>query len=338
MIKSRLLKHKRTKAIYVELRDIYHRTIKISYFFYDIKRVLKSMFWRGVNEHRYWAASAELLFQYHKLEKGLCMPGEPRFFGYDPSMATLDLLQAWRKSKFPTTDRVYIGALATLKAYSDKIEQIAPTQTQKLRQLIAQELDQSETQIDLITPIDSTNSLDESAERILTSILIARRSQRDFSDSPVPVQVIEKAVSMAQQSPSACNRQPWRVHSYMQKQNIEALLQLQNGNRGFGHTIPNLLIITAESSGFFDASERHQPYIDGGLFSMSLILAFQSLGLSTCCLNWCVSPKNDRLAHQIGAIPESEIIIMYLAVGYAQVNSKVPASPRRDLDSVIKYH
>lgn len=337
-VKSALQKNSGTKKAYAELRALYHRVRKILYFMQDILIAFRFMRWAGQYERRYWAASAELLFQYHKLEKGLCMPGPARFFGYDPSTATLDLLSSWRKNGYDQTDTVYLGALATLKSYAARIAHIEPERSELLRSRITNELSLAHPDSEIQTPIKTAAPLTTEHAAYLVDILTARRSQRIFSSEKVPIDLIFKAISMAQLSPSACNRQPWRVHSYEDKAKMAALLELQNGNRGFGHQIPLLLIITSESQGFFDASERHEPYIDGGLFAMSLLLALQSHGLSTCCLNWCVSPSIDKKAHILGDIAPTELIIMYLAVGYAEPSSQVPASPRRDLKTLLVKH
>jgi nitroreductase len=154
----------------------------------------------------------------------------------------------------------------------------------------------------------------------------------------VPLILIEQSISAAQLSPSACNRQPWVVHIYRDPAMIKQLLALQNGNAGFGHRLSTLLVVTADSTSFFDASERNQAFVDAGLFTMSLILALQSRGLGSCCLNWCVTPDTDEEAHELGGIPRSHRIIMYLAVGYPEPQGLVPRSPRRALDSVICVH
>ncbi|KQP43198.1 hypothetical protein ASF44_06420 [Pseudorhodoferax sp. Leaf274] len=99
-----------------------------------------------------------------------------------------------------------------------------------------------------------------------------------------------------------------------------------------------MIVICADSRYFFDASERNQPYIDSGLFSMSLILALQARGIASCCLNWCVAPDLDQRAHQQGNIADHEKIIMYLAVGYASANALVPRSPRRTPQSMTTIH
>jgi nitroreductase len=113
------------------------------------------------------------------------------------------------------------------------------------------------------------------------------------------------------------------------------LISLQNGNKGFGHLIPTLAVITSDSGAFFDASERHEPYIDGGLFSMTLMYALSAKGLATCCLNWCVSPDKDVALRNILPLADSEVVIMLMAIGYPEPDVLVPRSPRKPTANVL---
>jgi nitroreductase len=267
------------------------------------------------------------------------MPGERRFFGYDPATATLALLNDWHTRGYSKADPVYLGALETLHAYRQRIDELPTSNTALLRKSIDTELhDYPDRTPELQTPRKATSTLREGSFELLSDLAKDRRSVRAFTSSPINIDLIQKAMQVAQLSPSACNRQPWRVHHYNQRESIDAMLALQNGNRGFGHTIQTLLVLTSEASSFFDASERNEPYVDGGLFAMSLILALQAQGISSCCLNWCVEPKQDKAAHVQGHIPISERIIMYIAVGYADTSALVPRSPRRHVENIFVSH
>lgn len=304
----------------------------------DAAHTYRHMRWDADGEN-YWKLSAEVIFYAHKLEKGLCIPGRKRFFGADPVAALLGLLGRWRRGGYSLEDPVYLGALECLRAYRVRITITPPPpeHAASIAERIDQFLKGTSATPELATPAPVVKA--ELSSDMLRQLCIARRSVRAYRNGPVPLDDIRRAVAVAQLSPSACNRQPWRVHVYDGRQKIDAMLALQNGNRGFGHLVPTLLVLTADANGFFDGSERHQPYIDAGLFTMSLLLALQSQGLATCCLNWCVTtPDLDREAHMRGDIPLSEKIVMFMAVGYADDEALAPRSARRHLDSFLKLH
>ncbi|MBX3176557.1 MAG: nitroreductase family protein [Candidatus Hydrogenedentes bacterium] len=176
------------------------------------------------------------------------------------------------------------------------------------------------------------------SKRDLSDFFASRHSIRDFSDEDVDPKLIEQAVGMALSTPSVCNRQAWRVHLFSDREEMTRALELQNGNVGFRHQINKLIIITCDLRCFVKNDERNQSWIDGGMFSMSLIYALHSLGLGTCCLNWAVPPWNDEMLRALGAIPENEVVMMFLAVGHLPEEFKVAQSRRRAIVDVLTAH
>lgn len=288
----------------------------------------------------YWPLSSELIFQYHKLEKGLCLPPETRrFYGAEAARETCRLLREWSQGTAGKDAPIYRAATETLRAWRKRFDETppAPGQHDDLVREIDALLATMPQDMARHTPIANRAAAADALDHF-HNLMLSRRSTRDFDGRPVDFALVEKAVTTAQLSPSACNRQPWHLHFYDDPTAISAMLTLQNGNAGFGQTVPLLAVMTSDLSSFFDASERTEPALDGGLFLMSFLLALQAQGLSTCCLNWCVLPDKDRRAHVIGQIPASEKILTFLAIGKAQERAVVPLSARRSIADVIRRH
>lgn len=169
----------------------------------------------------------------------------------------------------------------------------------------------------------------------LREFFASRHSIRHFSTEPVEFSTIEEAVRMAQKTPTVCNRQSPKVYAYADQADRKKVLSCQMGNSGFGDQAAVVLVVTSDIQTFFSAGERNQCWIDGGLFSMSLIYALHSLGLGSCCLNWSVERKHDIQLRNVTGIPESESIIMLIAVGHLPSNLRVAQSPRKPLSEVL---
>ncbi|WP_395396232.1 nitroreductase family protein (plasmid) [Novosphingobium sp. BL-8A] len=287
----------------------------------------------------YWRQSSELIFQHHKLEKGLCLPRTSRrFFGQVAAENTVSLMKEWRQCGLDVTAPVYRAAEGVLRSYRAAI--IAMPGRETVQKRLLNEIDglvSDEIDIAYRTPLIPPK-VPDGAYATLLALSQSRRSTRDFASRPVDLTLLERAATVAQLSPSACNRQPWHLHLYDDPEAIKAMLALQNGNSGFGHTVPLLAVITSDMASFFDSSERMQPVLDGGLFLMTLLLALEAQGLATCCLNWCVDPATDKKGHRIGAIPEQEKILTFLAIGYREEGATSPLSARRPIEDVIRHH
>ncbi|GAA5785934.1 hypothetical protein GCM10007860_17790 [Chitiniphilus shinanonensis] len=340
-LKARIAANERLFEQYWHVKLKLRSARKLVYHWYDVSRVGRHMFWGRMQGQTQIQLQARLLFYYHKLEKGMCMPGAKRMFGGEAADHVMRLLLAWEAKGFPTDDAIYRGALDSLLAYRDCLVALSLDKqgavTRRVSAFLAPPRWPDSDAAAATTPLRlSLEHIDfERHRQSLDELYRIRRSFRDFAPQAVERSVIDEAVRIAQLSPSACNRQPCRVHLADQPAIRDKLLAYQNGNRGFGDTAPLVLMVTADMRGFFDASERNQPYVDGGLFAMSLLLGLQAQGLVSCCLNWCVAPSADKAVHRHFGLDDAEAIIMLIAVGYPKAETLVPLSHRKHVHDVV---
>lgn len=167
------------------------------------------------------------------------------------------------------------------------------------------------------------------------SLLYSRHSIRYFNEFPVNQELLEKALKMAQRTPSACNRQAWLTHVYKDAKSI-ALIKWQGGSRGFEDEIKCSILVTANLKGFL-AHEVHQAYIDGGLYAMNLINALHSLGLGTIPLSCGFSYKHLKGLSDFN-IPEYEVPILIIGVGNLMNEFNVAISERKNINRTNTYH
>ncbi len=177
-----------------------------------------------------------------------------------------------------------------------------------------------------------------SAQINLSRFFESRYSIRNFSEEPIDPRQIVAATKLAQKTPSVCKRQSARVYAFTENPLHREVLACKHGNSGFGHQAAAVLVVTSALPSFFSPDERNQCWIDGGLFCMSLIYALHSMGLGTCCLNWCVNLQDDRNLREVADLPESESIIMQIAVGHLPETLKVAKSIRKPLNQILRIN
>jgi nitroreductase len=173
----------------------------------------------------------------------------------------------------------------------------------------------------------------ETAQRFMLS----RHSVRQFDGRPVPHDVLQNAVRIAQQAPSVCNRQSARVFVSTDRSKMDDMLRLQNGNRGFGDRLGAVIVVASDMRAFTSMGERNQCWVDGGIFAMSLALALHSLHVGACMLNWSVEPGRDRALRRLLQLDDNYAIITMMGAGYPPDSLVVAASPRRRTESIIKF-
>jgi hypothetical protein len=174
--------------------------------------------------------------------------------------------------------------------------------------------------------------------RAFEQLVCERRSVRTYSGSIIPNDVITQCVALAKRSPSACNRQAVRVHVYSDKKQVALILERQNGNRGFGRSADKLLLITYDLRALVSSAERNLPFLDGGLFAMTLIYALQDSAVATCCLNvnshWF---RDIALRCALGILPQ-ETPVLLIAIGGYPATCRVPASTRVATEALLRFH
>lgn len=162
-----------------------------------------------------------------------------------------------------------------------------------------------------------------------------RYSVRHLTGEPVSQDVIRQAVSLATKTPRTCNREMRRVYTATDAKLIEHVLSYHNGNKGFGHRLGALLIVTADLREMYEIGERNQGWIDGGLFAMSLVYALHAARLGTCLLNWSVDCDRDQAFRDEFAIPDNEVIITFIGVGHVPEKFQVACSPGPDVEELV---
>ena len=170
----------------------------------------------------------------------------------------------------------------------------------------------------------------------LKNLYVRRRSVRWYKDQIVPLDLIQKAANIASLAPSACNRQPYSFYFCNNKDKAVAIAKCVGGTVGFADNLSAIITIVGDLSAFPFERDRHLIYIDGSLGAMQLMLALETLGLSTCSINWPEDQSSERKIRKLIQLKEYERIVMLLAVGYADMNGGVPYSQKKENQLILK--
>jgi nitroreductase len=171
----------------------------------------------------------------------------------------------------------------------------------------------------------------------LHALSIRRRSVRWFRAAGVARELIDKALLVARQAPSACNRQPYRFIIFDDPARSEFIGSIPGGTAGFAHNFPAVAVIVGDLSAYFSERDRHAIYTDGALAIMSFILALETLGISSCCINWPDVERSERRMDKALGLQPHERPIMLVAFGYADETRLIPYSQKAPLSSVRDY-
>jgi nitroreductase len=283
---------------------------------------------------------AILIRQYHGIEKALSLPHPRKGFGIGLIGHLMDNTEEYyRRFGYDSIVSIVLDNLSEYinfnKTYSEVPYKELELKIIKLRDLIIE----YNLGVDFIGGKKEINKVD--IDNVISQFNFKefsdlRYSIRDFAKGDVSPDLIKEAVKIAMKTPSACNRQAWKVHVF-KGESMAHVLNYQKGNGGFRDSINTVIMVTGLTSSF-SHGERHQVWVDGGLFSMSIILAFHSLGIGSCALNTSYTYKAEKALRNAIDLPIEEEPIMMIALGLLKETFLVASSPRKDLSEIMVTH
>lgn len=188
-----------------------------------------------------------------------------------------------------------------------------------------------------------------------------RRTVREFSDKPIPKEVIENIIMAASTAPSGAHKQPWTfcaVSSPDLKKQIKEAAEKEeyesyNGrmsedwlkdlaplgtdwHKPFLEIAPYLIIIFKKAYDICDGQKKNNYYVNEsvGLAAGFLLTAIHNAGL--VALTHTPSPMNflTKLLNR----PENERPVLLIPVGYPVEETYVPKIKRKPLDEVAVFY
>ncbi|MBT8090129.1 MAG: nitroreductase family protein [Gammaproteobacteria bacterium] len=188
-----------------------------------------------------------------------------------------------------------------------------------------------------------------------------RRTVREFSDRPVPRDIIETALEAASTAPSGANLQPWHFavvsgpetkkkireaaeaeerEFYTHRASEEWLAALAplgtDDQKPFLEKAPYLIAVFLQKFGELPDGckvKHYYPAESTGLATGMLITALHVAGLAT--LTHTPSPM--KFLNEILGRPKSERPFLLLVVGYPADDARVPDIGRKSLEEIASF-
>ncbi len=196
----------------------------------------------------------------------------------------------------------------------------------------------------------------------LRTELDRRRTVRDFSDAPVPREVIEEIVRTAASAPSGAHKQPWtfcvvedpalkqqireaaereEYENYHGRMSDDWLADLEkfgtDWHKPFLTVAPYLIVVFKKAYDLGPAGEKQKNYYVNesvGIACGFLIAAIHHAGLVT--VTHTPSPMN--FLQRVLDRPENERPYLLLPVGLPAEDAHVPAIERKGLKEVMRWY
>ena len=157
----------------------------------------------------------------------------------------------------------------------------------------------------------------------------SRFSVRDFGKTKIDFDKVLAALKMCERTPSACNRQSYRIYIYKDETLKNMLFELQGGCKGFYEDMQVAILICGDQRGY-NINELHQVYVDGGIYAMNLLYALHYEELAAIPLTMGQKQGKLREIKKLMNIPEYEMPCVLIGVGSYKDLYKVAVSKRKN--------
>ncbi len=153
----------------------------------------------------------------------------------------------------------------------------------------------------------------------------ARRSIRNFADTPVPNEMIAKLLEIAHWAPSAGNLQPWRFYVVKNRETKNEIFEKCYPAQWIKKA-PLLIVVAADrnrsSSRYLERGAELYCLQDTAAAIQNILLGAESLGLGSC---W-VGAFSEEACADVLHLPTEVRPVAILPIGYA---AEKPAGPGR---------
>ncbi|MCL2594619.1 MAG: nitroreductase family protein [Promicromonosporaceae bacterium] len=301
-------------------------------------------YYRSLGKTR--ATSPELRRNIHRLEKGILMEPRKPVFARDYIAETVEFYAAATSVVEPAeataekTDPVELRwAFDVLTEYFSLIvepDAIVDRARATFAALPTPEL----VEIDRATVPYKHTEIKPSGVKYddLLALATQRRSVRWFEDRPVPRELIDQALIVGREAPTACNRLPYEFLVFDEPELVRKVAAIPFGAGGYDHQIPAIVVVKGRFDSYFSPRDRHLPYIDASLASMGFMLALETLDLSSSVINWPdFEPLEIKMAKTLGLKPYERVVFL-IAVGYPRPDALIASSPKKSLNVLRSYN
>jgi nitroreductase len=296
-------------------------------------------YYRNLSKARH--SRTELRRNVHRLEKGILMRPRRAVFALDYLVETVEFYER-------AVAQVAAGALGdegemawahnVLANYFDIVDRANPVVADAAARFEATHARYRPAAADKVPYARARGARSAASYDDLLALAQQRRSVRWFEQRPVPRELVDKALLVGRQSPSACNRLPYEFRIFDDPEMVKTVAAIPFGSAGYAHQIPTLAVVVGRLNHYFSPRDRHIIYVDSALACMPFMLALETLGLASSVINW---PDFEPLERRMQArldLDMDERVIMLIAIGYPDPDGLVAYSEKKSLDVIRRYN
>jgi nitroreductase len=169
-----------------------------------------------------------------------------------------------------------------------------------------------------------------------------RYSVRNYNNTPIARDTMNRCIEAARLAPSACNSQPWKFiivddPELLRKVSTAAFEGILKFNH-FAFDAPALVVIVSERQKALAniagrVKRKTFSQMDIGIAAEHFCLQAAEEGLGTCMLGWF----NEARVKKTLSIPRLKRVELIISVGFS-ADEKIPRKNRKSIDEILTFN
>jgi nitroreductase len=169
-----------------------------------------------------------------------------------------------------------------------------------------------------------------------------RYSVRNYKDTPVPKEKLNRCIEAVRLAPSACNSQPYKfvivndpvLKDMLAKAAFEGLVDFNH----FAYNAPVLVLIVSERQKPFAkiagiVKKKNFSLMDIGIAAEHFCLQATEEGLGTCMMGWF----NEKKVKKLLSVSRFKRVELLISVGFS-ADEKSPDKNRKTVEELSSYN
>ena len=278
--------------------------------------------------------TSRVLMESHRLEKSMAQSYQAKGRGYDKALWLFNYIKMsdnYKKDeKYQFALELAASTIYSFIKHKEKID-INELKLKQLKKLF------EESEIKKLVNNSFGGIYETSKPEIqfdnTYKLFHSRHSCRSFDSSPLNMENFTRAIDLAMQSPSACNRQPTRLYLISDDRIAKATGRSCNND----YDAPYHLIVTVDYSAY-ELQEYNDWIVSSSIFTGYLTLALHSVQIASCLMRKPLYEHSiiTKAYRKECGIPDNEKIIIEMYIGNYPQKFYVPISKRLTSNHILK--
>lgn len=172
----------------------------------------------------------------------------------------------------------------------------------------------------------------------IEALYLHRQSCREYTDKPVPEELLTEVCRLALLAPSAFNAQPWKLVAVTGEKTKEVAKCLQgmgmnrftSGAPAFVAVVEGKSNLAAKAGGRVKGNDFLRN--DLGILTAHLVLAADAAGLGSCIIGW----RDEKKVREVLGIDKNLYVPLVVSLGYPPEGYETREKKRKPLDNVFQ--